>query len=90
MQIVSIIHPLNLRKSNLQFLHTAGDLNHVSAAIYHINCLKKSIDVAESRFAHTGSVHVDPLHYGRSRGSMQMQTFILGTKILTFENEYLT
>ena len=64
MQIVSIIYPLNLRKSNLQFLHPAGALNHVCAAIFHINCLKKSIDVAESWFAHSSgswgvfSVHV--------------------------------
>ena len=72
MQIVSIIHPLNLRKSNLQFLHPAGDLNHVSAAIYHINCLKKSIDVADSRFAHSRSVYDDHWTMGN------LQTFILG------------
>ena len=72
MQIVSIIHPLNLRKSNLQFLHQAGDLNHVSAAIYHINCLKKSIDVAESRFAHSRSSLVDHCTMGNlDRGTMQ-------------------
>ena len=53
MQIDSIIHPLNLGKSNFQFLHPASDLNHVSAAIFHINCLKKSIDVGVSLDLHT-------------------------------------
>ena len=53
MQIDSIIHPLNLGKSNFQFLHPASDLNHVSAAIFHINCLKKSIDVGVPLDLHT-------------------------------------